>query len=252
MNNKKETKSRYNIIDILRGAAVICMIIYHATWDLVYMFGIEIPIFHTNAAHIFQQYILWSFVIISGFCINLCKNPVKRGAITLIASILMTLATLIVIPEATVIFGVLTFLGTAMILTGSLKKHLSKIRYHIGLSLSAILFILFYNTPDGYLGFGKLLISELPHKLYANYFSAFFGFPHSSFASADYVPLIPWIFLYLFGFYLFYLFKSKNWFKHLSVIKAQPLEWFGRHALIIYLAHQPVIFAVLYVVFRLL
>lgn len=252
MNNKSTTKARYNLIDILRGTAVICMIIYHTAWDLVYLFGTEIPLFRTNAAHIFQQYILWSFVIISGFCVNLCKKPLKRGAITFGASVIMTLATIIFIPEATVIFGVLTFLGTAMMITGCLKKHLSRVRHYIGLTLSGILFTLSYNIPDGNLGFGKLIIAELPEKLYLNHLTAFFGFPHSGFSSADYVPLLPWIFLYLFGFFLFGLFKKRNWLRHLSGFKIPPLEWIGRHALIIYLAHQPVIFAILYIIFKLI
>lgn len=250
--NKKESKLRYNLVDILRGVAVICMIIYHTTWDLVYLFGVEIPVFRTNGAYIFQQYILWSFVIISGFCSAMGKKTTKRGLITLTASIVMTVATIIFIPDATIIFGVLTFLGTAMILTSMLKPFLCKIRNYIGLTLSALLFALSYNIPDGYLGFGGLIFTKLLENLYANYLTAFFGFPHTGFSSADYVPLIPWIFLYFFGFYLFDIFKSRDWLKHLSVTKIPPCEWLGRHALIIYLAHQPVIFVVLFIIFSLL
>ena len=251
MNNKAMQKPRYNLIDILRGVAVICMIIYHTAWDLVYLFGVEIPLFRTSAAHIFQQYILWSFVIISGFCSNKGKRSVKRGAVTLGASIVLSIVTFIVMPDAPVIFGVLTFLGTAMLVTGALKKLLSKTRYYIGLPVSASLFILTYNVPEGNLGFGKMVITELPPQLYANYTTAFFGFPQEGFASSDYVPLLPWIFLYLFGFSLFDMLKSRDWLKHLSVTKISPIEWLGRHALIIYLAHQPVIFVVLYVLFNL-
>lgn len=251
MNNKTVQKPRYNLVDILRGVAVICMIIYHTAWDLIYLFGVEIPLFRTRAAHIFQQYILWSFVIISGFCAYMGKRSVKRGAVTLGASIVLSIITLVVMPDAPVIFGVLTFLGTAMLVTGALKKLLSNIRYYIGLPVSALLFILTYNVPEGNLGFGKMVITELPPQLYANYTTAFFGFPQEGFASSDYVPLLPLIFLYLFGFFLFDLLKSRDWLKHLSVTKIPPIEWLGRHALIIYLAHQPVIFVVLYALFNL-
>ncbi len=249
MNNKAMQKPRYNLIDILRGVAVICMIIYHTAWDLVYLFGVEIPLFRTSAAHIFQQYILWSFVIISGFCAYMGKRSVKRGAVTLGASIVLSVITLVVMPDAPIIFGVLTFLGSAMLVTGTLKKILSKIRYYIGLPVSALLFSLTYNVPDGNLGFGKLIIADLPAHLYGNYFTAFFGFPQPGFSSSDYVPLIPWMFLYLFGFFLFDMFKSRDWLKHLSVTKIPPLEWLGKHALIIYLAHQPVIIVILYTIF---
>lgn len=250
MNKKTSLKNRYNLIDILRGTAVICMIIYHTLWDIVYMFGVDIPLFRTTSAHIFQQYILWSFVIISGFCLNLCKHPFKRGIITLGLSIAMTLATMIVIPEATIIFGVLTFLGAAMLITGALRKPLSRIKYYIGLPLSALLFFITYNTSEGNLGFGGLIICDLPEALYSGYFSAFFGFPNESFTSADYVPLFPWLFLYFAGFFIFDLLKSNNLMKHLSTFRIPPIEWLGRHALIIYIIHQPVIFVVLYIIFR--
>ena len=248
--SKKEAKNRYNLIDILRGIAVICMIIYHTMWDIVYMMGVDIPFFRTSGAHIFQQYILWSFVIISGFCVALGKKTLRRGAIVFGISVAMGLFTIFFMPEAAIYFGVLTFLGSAMIITSILQKPLSKIPYYIGMPLTLVLFFITYNVSDSSLGFGDLILCNLPEGLYHNLLTAYLGFPHNDFSSVDYVPILPWIFLYLFGFYTYKLFKSKNLLRHLSVIKIPPLEWVGRQALIIYVAHQPVIMGILLIIFK--
>lgn len=66
------------------------------------------------------------------------------------------------------------------------------------------------------------------------------------FASADYYPLLPWIFLFLAGYWLGVAFLQRRapefcYREHLSA-----LGWIGRHALIIYLVHQPVVYGVLW------
>lgn len=246
--SKKEAKNRYNLIDILRGIAVICMIIYHTMWDIVYMMGVDIPFFRTSGAHIFQQYILWSFVIISGFCVALGKKTLRRGAIVFGISVAMGLFTIFFMPEAAIYFGVLTFLGSAMIITELLKKPLSKLPYYIGIPLSAIIFFITFNISDHSLGFGKLILYNLPDRLYINHLTAFLGFPHNGFNSADYVPLLPWIFLYWFGFYAYKLFKDNDLLKYLSVKRLPFAEWLGKHALEIYVAHQPLIYGILFLI----
>ena len=73
------------------------------------------------------------------------------------------------------VFGVLTFLGSAMLLTGVLEPLLKKIPPAAGLAVSAVLFALTYHLDERWLGFGGLRLA-LPDAWYANYFTAFFGF----------------------------------------------------------------------------
>ena len=67
--------------------------------------------------------------------------------------------------------------------------------------------------------------------------------PPASFWSSDYFSLIPWLFLFLTGFYLHGLcgkqILSVQW-KGIA-----PLNLIGRHALEIYMVHQPVIYGLL-------
>ena len=97
---------------------------------------------------------------------------------------------------------------------------------------------------------GKLLEIELPSFLYANELTAYLGFPKSGFFSADYVPVIPWLFLFFFGYFLYKIFERYGWLKALSFVSVKPLEFVGRHALPIYVLHQPVIYGALYLIFK--
>ena len=71
---------------------------------------------------------------------------------------------------------------------------------------------------------------------------------------ADYMPLFPWLGVFLIGCVIGRtLYKEKKTLfggrgKVMTAI-ARPVEFIGRHSLIIYLAHQPVIYGILYVIF---
>ena len=71
----------------------------------------------------------------------------------------------------------------------------------VGLAVSAVLFAVCYPVGLGWVGLGgwKLM---LPQSLYANYFTAFFGFYPDWFYSTDYFGLLPWLFLFWAGYYL--------------------------------------------------
>ena len=99
----------------------------------------------------------------------------RRGTVVFGAGAVVTLATLVFMPEGRVIFGVLTFLGTAMLLTGVLEPLLKKVMPAVGLAVSAVLFAVCYPVGLGWVGLGGWK-PMLPQSLYANYFTAFFGF----------------------------------------------------------------------------
>ncbi len=78
-----------------------------------------------------------------------------------------------------------------------------------------------------------------------------FGFPSKDFASADYFPLLPWFFIFFAGFFFCRMFKTG--FPAFS--EKIPCPFFalvGRHALPIYILHQPVIYLVCQAVYKIL
>lgn len=243
---------RYTILDIIRGLALIGMTIYHGMWDLVYIYDVDIPWYKSEAAFIWQQSICWTFILLSGFCWNLGRKKLKRGLIVFGCSIVVSLVTAIFLPNASIMFGILSLIGTAMLVMIPLDKVFSKVNPYIGLAASFALFVITYNVPSSSLGFGGWKIVELPKTLYANLFTAYLGFPAPDFYSSDYFPVIPWLFLYQTGYFMYGIFKKNDWLKHLSVISIKPLEWIGRHSLLLYMLHQPVVYGVLFVVFEII
>ena len=96
---------------------------------------------------------------------------------------------------------------------------------------------------ERWLGFGGLRLA-LPDAWYANYFTAFFGFLPFDFYSTDYFALLPWLFLFWAGYYL-HKAVGRRRMEPLRRPVCPVLGWMGRHSLLLYLLHQPVIYGVL-------
>ena len=244
----KTAPGRYALLDELRGLDLVSMMLYHACWDLVFLFGVQMNWYAATPGHLWQQSICWVFILLSGFCVPLGHHTLRRGATVFGAGVLVTAVTLLFMPEDRVVFGVLTLLGSAMLPTGILEPLLQKVPPAAGLVVSAVLFALCYSVSSGWVGVGswKLL---LPQGLYANYLTAFFGFYPEGFFSTDYFPLVPWLFLFWCGYFLHGV-VGRTRMEPLRRSVCAPLGWMGRHSLVLYLLHQPVIFGVLWAIFQ--
>ena len=240
---EKAPAGRYALLDELRGLDLISMMLYHACWDLVFLFDVNMRWYAGTPGRLWQQTICWVFILLSGFCAPFGRYMLRRGTVVFGAGAVVTLATLVFMPEDRVVFGVLTFLGSAMLLTGVLEPLLKKIPPAAGLAVSAVLFALTYHLDERWLGFGGLRLA-LPDAWYANYFTAFFGFLPFDFYSTDYFALLPWLFLFWAGYYL-HKAVGRRRMEPLRRSVCPALGWMGRHSLLLYLLHQPVIYGVL-------
>lgn len=240
---QKAPAGRYALLDELRGLDLVSMMLYHACWDLVFLFDVNMRWYAGTPGRLWQQTICWVFILLSGFCAPFGRYMLRRGTVVFGAGAVVTLATLVFMPEGRVIFGVLTFLGAAMLLTGVLEPLLKKVMPAVGLAVSAVLFAVCYPVGLGWVGLGgwKLM---LPQSLYANYFTAFLGFYPDWFYSANYFGLLPWLFLFWAGYYL-HKAVGRRRMEPLRRPVCPALGWMGRHSLLLYLLHQPVIYGVL-------
>ena len=244
-------KERYYLLDSLRGLALLLMLFYHAMWDLIYMFRASVPWFTPTFDRVLQRFICITFISVSGFCFSLGSHKLKRSLTVIVASAVITLATLIAMPQNIIVFGVLSLIGGCMLLATLAEKLLVKINPYVGAAVCLVLYIFTRHVYRGALGVGTFSVT-LPSFLYSNYLTAFFGFPHSEFRSTDYFPLIPWCFIFFFGFFLYHIFKRLNLLRLLKRPRIKPLEAVGRHTLIIYMLHQPITYGALYIIFSII
>lgn len=253
----KYNRERLALLDSLRGLTLISMILYHASWDAVYMAGADWPWYRSRAGFIWQQSICWTFILLSGFCVPFSSRLLKRGLEVFGAGALVMLVTNLVLPEDRVIFGVLTLIGSCMLLFAFLKDAVGRIinstrAASAAVLVSAVLFILFRDVNSGVIGNGMLcrIFPQIPFwgvsvppYLYKDLMTAYLGFPPAGFYSTDYFSLLPWCFLYFCGYALHILCRECGAFQS-RIFKAdcRPLSFLGRNSLMIYLLHQPVLY----------
>ncbi len=235
---------RYHLLDTLRGFAVLEMVLYHALWDAVTMLSLPIPGFRDGWGEWWQASIGILFILLSGFCAPLDRHPVRRGLTVLLCALLVTLATLLAAPRMLITFGVLCFLGSAKLLSALLDKPLRRLPAFLLFAVLLFLFIFTFTVDEGYLNLFGFWSVPLPQALYQNYLTAYFGFPHSAFHSGDYYPLLPWIFLFFAGYFLYRIFERKGLLSSLSCGRVRWLGWIGKQALPIYMAHQVLLYAI--------
>ena len=244
-------KERYFILDSVRGLIIISMLIYHTLWDLSELFNVRFG-FSGDSFSLWQKSIRYGFIILSGFCWSLGRHRLKRALTVLVCSVIITAATALFMGRDIILFGVLSLLGSAMLIMIPLDKIFKKINPYIGISASLLLFILLFDLEHRWISFCGLDIYRMPRTLYRNLFTAFLGMPAASFHSTDYVPIFPWVFIFFVGYFLYHIAKRHALLPKLCIVRIRPLEWLGRHSLIIYMLHQPVIYAVLWLIFKII
>ena len=245
---KKDLSNRCNLIDALRAVALFNMIAYHLCYDIFEVFGVQRGWYLTIGAVIWERFICCSFILISGISMNLSRHPYKRGVIVNLCGFLITAVTVIAMPSQAIWFGILNFIGCAMLITAAIKPMLLKCRPIMGCAGSVFLFAFFYGLPRGFLGLFELRLITLPEALYQIKYLAFLGLKSEDFRSSDYFPLLPWIFLFIAGFFLWRIIEQYGK-TELFKPNIPLLSTTGRHSLLIYLVHQPVLYGVCYVLF---
>lgn len=244
-----QTAARYRLLDELRGLDLISMMLYHGMWDVVFLFGVAQkwytgrPGFVWAAEHLLGLYPAFGLLPAAGASsvpagsrrlrgrgAGHSRHPalpargrgVVRGADS---------AGLVHAPHRRA--------GPAAAPRPARRRR--------GRQRPAVL---------GDLPHDERLLEPagrrlaLPQALYASYTTAYLGFMPKSFFSTDYFPLLPWLFLFWAGYFLHHL-VGRGRLAPLRRSVCPPLGWMGRHSLVLYLLHQPVILGVLTVAFRL-
>ncbi len=242
-----KTRERFLELDLLRTAAVAMMIIFHTAFDLSAFYNVSIDPFSGGwlvlqrvTANLFLLLVGISFAVSYGRMEakgasrqDMYRKYVKRGVLVLLCGMLVTLVTRIAIPDDYVRFGVLHLIGMGILIL----PFVMPLREG-NLILAMLVFLMGYATgiaPDG-LGIILLPLGWMP----------------AGFRSADYFPLFPWLGTILLGVAMGNALYNRGWLRwhlrdnRLTRIITEP----GRYALMIYLAHQPVLLSALWILLR--
>lgn len=225
----KEKKERIGIIDAARGLAIILMVVYHFAFDLYNAELLPGRLMYAAPVNILREFFAALFVFISGTVALFSRSNLKRGIFLLVLGQLISLVTYLYDPREAVRFGVLTLLGASSVVFHFTKKGLGRLPawsvFAFCAAVAAVTWSFRFQTFD---------VEHL----------WMFGFPNYYFTSADYFPLLPYLFVFLagtaFGRYVRGG-KLPGWF---YTVRCRFFEAAGRRSLIIYLAHQPVLIGI--------
>jgi uncharacterized membrane protein len=232
-------------VDTLRGIAIVLMIFFHFTWDLDHFAGYEVNVLSTPW-QTFARSIASLFIFVMGVSLTLSYNRAKqqaghsalfikylrRGGQIFGLGMVITVATYFFFRgQGFVIFGVLHLLGLSIILAYPF------LRYNKWVSLLAGLLAI---------GLGiylNRLVVSFPWLIWL-------GVRQSGVNMVDYYSLLPWFGISLLGIFAGYTLYPQSvrrftWPDLAQVVPIRGLRFLGRHSLLIYLIHQPILIGLL-------
>jgi uncharacterized membrane protein len=220
-------RERIEIIDALRGIAVVLMVVHHLLYDLVEFMGAPAWLFSNPAFDILHFIFAGLFIFLSGVSSRFSRSNVKRGLKVVAVALVITGVTWYM--GFPILFGVLHLLGFCMLLYGltrrawdAISKPFAPVLYIALLVLSA-------------LAVSKITLPT-PHLWILGWYSA-------DFFSADYFPVFPWVFVFLLGTWAGYYIAENRLPARFYTARVPVFPKIGRRALVIYVLHQPVIYA---------
>ena len=241
-------RERYHLLDALRGFAIYHVIIFHFLYDVYVVYGLNPDWPYQTWVQLWQKNGCGLFVLVSGMVFALGRNTFKRGLQLQILGLVITLVTVFFAPSEAIYYGILTFFGSAMWLTLLLKKLLVRVPAVAGMFSSVVCYVLTKDIASGVGSFFGTKLFTFPEWLYQDCF-AILGFHSNSFYSSDYVPLLPHIFVFWFGMYLFAWMCEHNLTHYLTGGNYKIFTFPGTHSLEIYILHQPILMGICYLIF---
>ena len=203
------------------------MIVYHLLFDFTIFRWMSYDVIMSWPMILFEKVIAYSFILCAGISATITRSNVRRGIITLVAGAVVMAVSFII--NAPILFGILQFLGLAMLLYAAVGKYLQRIPERIEPVLWLVLLIATGIITESVLVKVKWLF--------------WLGFRYDGFTSFDYFPMMPYIFLFFLGTWAGRWIRPRR--EKLPLLEKQApavLAWPGRHTLWIYLLHQPVLF----------
>ena len=230
--------ARIGGLDALRGLAIVAMIAYHFCFDLRF-FGITRSDFEHDPFWLTARtLILSSFLLIAGISAVLAQRQplsaarrLRRVAMIAGAALLVSIGSYLVFPQSFIWFGVLHAIAVSLLIARPLVAR--------PLAAAAV---------------GAFVIAAgvaVSDAAFDNRYLGWIGFMTKKPVTEDYVPLFPWTGVLLLGIAAGHAVVRTN-FAALAPLGRLPatLRWLGRHSLVVYLVHQPLLMGLLWFAMR--
>ena len=214
---------RDSSLDLMRGVAIIMMVAFHFIYDLNSFGFTDIPLFTHWAGTAWRILIVFLFLSAVGISLVIAhsktlklKKFIKRQIYLGIAALIVSAGTYVMFPDGWVYFGILHLIW-----------------------VSSLIAIFFINLPKTSLLIAAIILisstlGQPNFTILSNIFEQYLPL-----SSVDYYPLFPWLSFVFIGIYL-------GHYPHYQKVFTFRLNWLeviGKHALIIYLTHQIVLFS---------
>lgn len=237
--------ARYWEIDALRGVAIMMMVTYHSVYDLAFLGYYPYASAVTGAWRVFARATASLFILLVGVSLlisyaqagrqgrgwALYRKYLARGLKLVGWGLVITLATWLYVGKVVVFIGILHLIGIVSILAYPFLS----LRW-VNLPLAVVMIAL------------GLFLSRQP---VSHPWLLWLGLKPATLFQLDYFPLLPWFGVALLGVFLGQrLYPGGRRRVDLPAWGGRPgikgLVWLGRHSLAVYLLHQPILFALLY------
>lgn len=232
-------RTRIEAVDAARGAALAAMGVYHFVWDLSFYELIPVSFFYDPRFQLFGHTIAASFLALVGASLALAARGgvdlsayLRRTALVAAAAALVSVGTYFFMPDAFIAFGILHCIVAA--------------------SLVALLFL---RAPWFVALVAGAAIVAAPAAFASHALDPlnwFLGLGVSEPRTLDWRPLFPWTGFTLLGFGLMQFALARGLPQRVAQWRAsggmsRTLSFGGRHSLLVYLLHQPVLLAIVFV-----
>ena len=231
-----EGANRLIWLDASRTVALLAMVVFHFARDLE-IFGVLPNGFTmTGGWAVFARVIAGSFLFLSGVSLIVAHGAglrfhawAKRLAMLVLAALLVSVGTYFAFPESYVYFGILHVIAAC-----SLIGVLVIAAPAWALIVSACLVL----VADAYLG----------RQVFGSPWLAWTGLGSTVRPSLDFLPLVPWLAPFLMGMAFAKLVPMRGVVGTMQTTRlVTAMTWPGRHSLAVYLCHQPVLLATIWV-----
>jgi uncharacterized membrane protein len=226
---------RLDVFDIARGIALLAMAVYHLSWDLSWFSLVDWQVAKDPAWRGFAISIAASFLFLVGVSLALAhgerirwRAALLRIAKIALAAAAISLATFFALGDEFVRFGILHAIAAG--------------------SLIALPFVL---APPVFTLAVAFAVFVLPRHVAVSFpgdaWAMWTGLTQDPPLSVDYVPLFPWLAAILAGIAFVKLLRGHAPWALLARIRAsgrftRTMAFAGRHSMIVYLLHQPILF----------